>query len=102
MSLIRILIGTTLLLLGSINLWPANNVQAAETDRTIPLTYFGLHIHRVAQTQPWYPYGDKITPWPSIKFGSWRLWDAYVGWPSLEPERGKWNFQTLDKYVSLA
>ncbi len=47
-------------------------------------------------------YGDKITPWPSIKFGSWRLWDAYVAWPSLEPERGKWNFQTMDKYVALA
>ena len=101
MTQIRMLIGITLLLLGSLNQWPAN-VQAAETDRTIPLTYFGLHIHRIVQTQPWYPYGDKITPWPSIKFGSWRLWDAYIGWPSLEPERGKWNFKTLDKYVALA
>jgi hypothetical protein len=102
MKWIYILIGTTLLLLAPINQWPARDVQAAETDRTIPLTYFGLHIHRIAQTQPWYPHGDRITPWPSIKFGSWRLWDAYVGWPSLEPERGKWNFQTLDKYAALA
>ena len=68
----------------------------------LPLSYFGLHIHRIVQTQSWYPKGDKITPWPSIKFGSWRLWDAYVAWPNLEPERGKWNFQTLDKYVALA
>jgi hypothetical protein len=102
MKWIRILIGTTLLLVGSINQWSATVVQAAETGRTIPLTYFGLHIQRIDQTQPWFPYGDKITPWPSIKFGSWRLWDARVGWPSLEPDRGKWNFQTLDKYVALA
>lgn len=69
----------------------------------VPASYFGLHIHRLVRTQPWYPKGDKITPWPpSIKFGSWRLWDAYVAWKHLEPERGKWDFQTLDKYLALA
>lgn len=76
-------------------------VMRSSTD-PVPTSYFGLHIHRIAHTQPWYPQGDKITPWPSTKFGSWRLWDAFVAWKHLEPERGKWNFQTLDKYLVLA
>src|SRR6266436_267609 len=58
----------------------------------IPPTLFGMHIHRAATT----------TPWPPIPFGTWRLWDTYSGWPSLEPEKGKWNFQSADKLVELA
>lgn len=56
------------------------------------LGYFGLHMHRA----------DGGSPWPSFPFGSWRLWDAYVSWAHLEPERGRWNFQRLDRYVELA
>jgi Glycosyl hydrolases family 39 len=61
-------------------------------DDPISIKLFGLHIHRAAST----------TPWPNAPFGTWRLWDAYAAWPNLESERGKWNFETLDKYVSLA
>ena len=89
------------LMLGTTTRLLANEAQAAEITQHIPPAYFGLHMSRIVQPQPWYPHGDKITPWPSIKFGSWRLWESYVDWPSLEPERGKWNFQTLDKYVGL-
>jgi hypothetical protein len=102
MTWISVIIVAILLIVEPMNQWLASEAQAAETDRTISPAYFGLHIHRIVQTQPWYPNGDKVTPWPSIKFGSWRLWDAYVAWPNLEPERGKWNFQTLDKYIALA
>jgi glycosyltransferase involved in cell wall biosynthesis len=42
------------------------------------------------------------TPWPLIPFGTWRLWDAYVAWPWVEPEKGKWDFANLDKYLSQA
>lgn len=75
---------------------------AQAANEKIPVSYFGLHIHRIVLPQPYYPKSNNITPWPPIKFGSWRLWDARVDWPYLEPERGKWNFQTLDKYVALA
>lgn len=68
----------------------------------VPATYFGLHIHRTVEPQPWLPGGDKLTPWPVVKFGSWRLWDAYVAWPNLEPKKGQWNFAMLDKYVAMA
>jgi Glycosyl hydrolases family 39 len=58
----------------------------------IPTTMFGLHIHRATTT----------TRWPSIPFGAWRLWDSYVVWANLEPQKGKWDFGTLDGAVSLA
>ncbi|WP_298269701.1 endo-1,4-beta-xylanase [Geobacter sp.] len=57
-----------------------------------PLNYFGIIIHRL----------DAGTPWPPFEFGSWRLWDAYVGWPYIEPSHGEWNFKRLDLYVSIA
>lgn len=66
---------------------------AVDTSTTkVPLAYFGLHIHRA----------DAGTAWPNIPFGSWRLWDAYVGWAQLEPARGQWNFAKLDRYVAMA
>ena len=58
----------------------------------VPPSYFGMHIHHAASG----------TEWPSIPFGSWRLWDAGVSWPQLEPERGKWDFSLLDRYVKIA
>jgi len=58
----------------------------------ITADFFGLHIHRAVTT----------TPWPVAAFGTWRLWDCYVQWPWLEPRKGEWHFETLDRIVSLA
>jgi hypothetical protein len=58
----------------------------------VPATLFALHIHHAATT----------TPWPEVPFAEWRLWDAYVAWPNLEPHRGQWHFEMLDRYVNLA
>ena len=58
-----------------------------------------MHIHGMVVPRPGL---KEPTPWPSVPFGAWRLWDAYVGWPQLEPKQGTWNFSTLDKYVALA
>jgi hypothetical protein len=58
----------------------------------VPQSFFGMHIHRAAST----------TPWPSVSVAEWRLWDAYVAWPNLEPARNQWRFQMLDRYVALA
>ncbi|HZV60245.1 MAG TPA: glycosyl hydrolase [Candidatus Eremiobacteraceae bacterium] len=30
------------------------------------------------------------------------MWDASVNWPDLEPNRGQWQFERLDRYVLLA
>lgn len=64
----------------------------AGPDQPVPPAFFGLHIHHAGST----------TAWPEVPFAQWRLWDAYVAWPSLEPQRGRWRFETLDRYVALA
>lgn len=53
--------------------------------------FFGLHIHN----------SDRGTAWPKARFGAWRLWDASVAWPDLEPRRGRWDFARLDRYVAF-
>jgi hypothetical protein len=58
----------------------------------VPPSFFGMHIHHTTTT----------TPWPAVPMGEWRLWDAYVTWPNLEPRKGQFRFNTLDGYVSLA
>jgi Glycosyl hydrolases family 39 len=62
---------------------------------TIPDSYFGLHIHHLSYPVP-------TTPWPSMPVPAWRLWDAAVRWPELEPSKGQWEFERLDHYVSVA
>jgi hypothetical protein len=58
----------------------------------VPREFFGLHIHRATSA----------TPWPTVPFGSWRLWDAACAWTHLEPEKDKWTWDNLDKEVALA
>ena len=67
-------------------------IKLQPPSRPIDRLYFGQHLHRA----------DAGTPWPPVRFGSWRLWDAYVAWPYLEPKRGEWDFKRLDKYVVMA
>ncbi len=64
----------------------------AGPDRSITAQYFGMHIHHAALG----------TPWPAVRFESWRLWDSGVAWPQLEPQPGKWDFTLLDRYVQVA
>lgn len=78
-------------LLQAVMLLPAS-AYARETGGGIPLTFFGLHIHRA----------DQGTAWPSVPFGSWRLWDAYVTWADIQPTPTRWEFSRLDRYVDLA
>ena len=61
-------------------------------DRPVDPEYFGMHVHHAASG----------TPWPAVQFASWRLWDSGVAWPQLEPQRGKWDFTLLDRYVRIA
>jgi hypothetical protein len=66
--------------------------QLNPSSEPIPSDYFGMHIHNATTT----------TPWPSVPVAAWRLWDARVAWPQLEPVRGHWSFSLLDQYLALA
>ncbi|MBZ5697612.1 MAG: hypothetical protein LAN18_03600 [Acidobacteriia bacterium] len=69
-----------------------SEVRLTPPSQLIPAGLFGMHIHHLATT----------TPWPVVRFANWRLWDAHVNWPDLEPVRGKWDFKTLDLYLDMA
>lgn len=43
-----------------------------------------------------------ITPWPTITFGTLRLWDTYTMWGDFSKSRGVYDFSTLDEFISLA
>ena len=58
----------------------------------IPATFFGMHIHRAPVS----------TPWPSVPFKAWRLWDTHTTWAQLEPRKGDWDWRMLDRTVDLA
>jgi hypothetical protein len=65
----------------------------------VPESYFGMHMHGIVVPRP---YTKRVTPWPDVPFGSWRLMDAYVKWYELEPKKGEFNFTRLDQYVAIA
>jgi hypothetical protein len=72
--------------------------QLTPLSRTIPPTFFGMHIHNSV-----YPSRNGlVTPWPNVSVPTWRLWDSQVRWPDIEPTRGQWRFDLLDKYLALA
>ncbi|WP_153115698.1 glycoside hydrolase family protein [Rhodocyclus tenuis] len=76
------------MLAGAFALFLAASSSADESSRD---PYFGLHMHRA----------DSGTAWPKAAFGAWRLWDAGVAWPDLQPAPGQWDFTRLDRYVAF-
>jgi Glycosyl hydrolases family 39 len=68
------------------------SVHLVPPQEPVPSSLFGMHIH----------HAGGVTRWPHVPFAEWRLWDAHTAWPELEPQRGQWNFQTLDAYLTLA
>jgi Glycosyl hydrolases family 39 len=65
----------------------------------VPETYFGMHMHGIIVPRS---YNKRITPWPDVPFGAWRLMDAYVTWRELEPRKNEFDFARLDQYVAIA
>jgi len=39
-------------------------------------------------------------PWPSVPFGSQRLWDAEVNWADLNPSKGVYRWDHLDDWLN--
>jgi hypothetical protein len=67
-------------------------ISLTAPSQLIPADLFGMHFHHLGGT----------TAWPEVPVAQWRLWDAYVAWPNLEPSKDRWRFQTLDAYIALA
>lgn len=41
-------------------------------------------------------------PWPTVPFGTLRLWNTKTTWNDLEPSKGTYNWTNLDLYLKLA
>jgi hypothetical protein len=72
---------------------PAGKLSLRPDPSPVARAYFGVHAHNDAK---------RDVAWPPRTFGAWRLSDAYVEWPDLEPARGQWDFSLLDRYVDFA
>lgn len=55
----------------------------------VPATYFGMHMHHAQN-------------WPTVPFGSLRLWDDGTSWTEIEKTRGTSNWTAFDKWLGLA
>ena len=73
-------------------------VQIKASAEPIPATFFGMHLHKTLFPSA----AGFITPWPNLPVPTWRLWDSQVRWPDIEPSKGQWKFDLLDKYLALA
>ena len=51
---------------------------------------FGLHV------------GNPIDNWPTVPFGTIRIWDSGVHWAALQPTPTTWDFSNLDAQVARA
>ena len=68
-------------------------------DRVVTAEYFGVHFHRLVLQ----PQEDAVrTQWPTLRFGSVRLWDSGTRWADVAPKSGQWNFDRLDTYIGEA
>jgi hypothetical protein len=54
--------------------------------------YFNMHVR----------WGATTLHWPVARFHSWRVITTETTWYSLEPEKGVWKFEALDRAVARA
>jgi len=57
----------------------------------VPRVYFGMNVNN-RHAAPGYG-------WPVLDFGAYRTWDSGVIWPAIEPARGVYRWEVLDKDV---
>lgn len=54
--------------------------------------FFGMHIR----------WGAISTPWPFVRFHSWRVITPETEWRGLQPQRDVWKFESLDQAIALS
>jgi Glycosyl hydrolases family 39 len=87
LSAALVVLAGTLLTTGFIAI-PSSGQILTAPQSPVPASYFGLNVL----------FNPRFNvPWPPVPFYGWRL--SHVNWPDLEPQKGKWNFDLLDKYV---
>lgn len=67
-------------------------VSVSQNGRLVEDTFFGMHVR----------YAATKTPWPNVRFHSWRVITPGTAWFGLQPQKGRWNFSELDRAVEIA
>ena len=62
--------------------------------KAVPRVFFGLNVNHLHD-----PPGFD---WPALDFGTFRTWDSGDIWPNIEPARGVYHWDLLDKDVAEA
>ena len=66
---------------------------------TVPAAYFGLHLSGNILL----PSVQNPTPWPTMSFGSLRIWDDGNSWQDVEPKTaGVYDWTKVDELLQLA
>jgi len=73
------------------NLIPIKNPSKNLENTVIDDSLFGLHVK-----------DEQLGVWPTIKFGSLRLWDNGTSWANIETSRGVFDWTNLDNAVATA
>jgi len=77
------------ILLALCGLW----LTAFAPAQSLPPNFFGMNVLHAINN----------TPWPAAPVSSLRLWDSDdTRWSAIEPSRGKFNFEGLDRWLALA
>lgn len=72
-------------------------MTALSVQAQVPAEYFGLQATTGIVNQPPPAWSD---PWPSVPFGSMRLWDTATGWAQVNPKEGVYDWTLLDKWLA--
>ena len=59
----------------------------------VPSVFFGMTMHAGVVARQ---------PWPPIKFGTLRLWDAGTRWLDINPKPGLYDWTTFDRWLDAA
>lgn len=77
---------------------PLVSVLPNQSAGAVAATYFGMHIHRLADPSL---AASQLTPFPAFSFSTQRLWDTTT-WPMIEPSKGNFTWAKLDDTVAAA
>lgn len=67
--------------------------SAAYPTSGVPVVLFSMHVQSELFSG---------MPWPSVSFGSMRLWDTHTTWNDLNPSPSTFNWPALDRWLDAA
>ncbi len=70
---------------------------SSSSGNTVPAAYFGLHLSGNIL-----PSVQNPTPWPTMSFGSLRIWDDGNSWQDVNTAQGVYDWSKVDELMQLA